>query len=125
MAVHHCVACVKYLIQNNPAVKKGCSPQECCCENGCGIQSCSYFDGKLKAKTLITTIQVNLCSMFHYNSAPNSPEFLLLKFLPLAYHHSHFLATTWIPHLLFTKEFLGATPFFTAGLVWIKFHFFL
>jgi len=45
----------------------------------------------------------------------------LLKFLPLAYNHSHFLAATldftsfsqqhsWEPH-----------PFFTAGLFWIRF----
>ena len=30
----------------------------------------------------------------------NSPELLLLKFLPLTYHHSHFLATT-LDHTFF------------------------
>jgi len=43
----------------------------------------------------------------------NSPESLLLNFLLLTYHHSHFLATTidftsflpcfsWEPHIIFT-----------------------
>jgi len=50
------------LIQNGPAVKKVCGPQECRCEkdvkskvaakNGC--------DGRLIAKNLSMTIQVNL-----------------------------------------------------------------
>ena len=37
-------------------------------------------------KILIMTIQVNFCAA--------SPELPLLKFLPLTYHHSHFLAAT-------------------------------
>ena len=41
-------------------------------------------------KILITTIQVNLVPLL----AQNSPELSLLKFLPLTYHHSHFLAAT-------------------------------
>jgi len=41
----------------------------------------------------------------------NLPEFSLLKFLLLIYHHSHFLATT----LDFTF-FLRAANLFTAGL---------
>ena len=41
--------------------------------------------------------------MFHYDSAPNSPELLLLSFLRLAYH-SHFLAAT-----------LDFTSFFTIN----------
>ena len=40
-------------------------------------------------KILITTIQVNFCA-----ASQNLPELLLLKFLPLTYHHSHFLAAT-------------------------------
>ena len=43
-------------------------------------------------KILITTIQVNFVPIDQ--AAPNSPELLLLKFLPLTYHHSHFLAAT-------------------------------
>jgi len=55
---------------------------------------------------------LNALSTFHYDLAPNSPELPLLKFLPLAYHHSHFLAAT----LNFTTAFVGATHFFKAGL---------
>ena len=68
-------------------------------------------------KILITTIQVNL--------AQNSPELSLLKFLPLTYHHSHFLAATLDFTSFFTIAFLRATLFFTAWLFWIRFHFFL
>jgi len=46
----------------------------------------------------------------------NSPELLLLKFLPLAYHHSHFLAATLDFTIFFTTTFLGAAHFFIAGL---------
>ena len=52
--------------------------------NGC--------DGRLMVKILIMTIQVNLVPLGQL--AQNSPELLLLKFLPLTYHHSHFLAAT-------------------------------
>jgi len=57
---------------------------------------------------------------------PNSPELSLLKFLPLAYHHNHFLAATLDFTSFFTTAFMGATHFFlTAGLFWIRFHFLL
>jgi len=46
----------------------------------------------------------------------NSPELSLLRFLPLACHHSHFLAATLDFTSFFTTAFLGATNFFTAGL---------
>ena len=42
----------------------------------------------------------------------NSPELLLLKFLPLTYHHSHFLAATLDFTSFFTITFLGAALFF-------------
>ena len=59
-------------------------------------------------------------------AAPNSPELLLLKFLPLTYHHSHFLAATLDFTSFFTIAFLRAALFFfTAWLFWIRFHFFL
>jgi len=45
----------------------------------------------------------------HSETWRNSPELLLLKFLPLAYHHSHFLTAT-----------LDFTSFFTTGAA----HFF-
>jgi len=63
------------------------------------------------AKFLMTTIQVNLVPNPSETNT-NSPELSLLNILPLAYHHSHFLATT----LDFTMAFLGPHTFFTAGL---------
>ena len=50
----------------------------------------------------------------------NSPELLLLKFLPLPYHHSHFLAATLDFTSFFTLAFLKAAPFFTAWLFLIQ-----
>jgi len=55
--------------------------------------------------------------MFHYDSAPNSPELSLLKLLPLAYHHSHFLAATLDFTSFFTAAFLGAAYFFYSWAV--------
>jgi len=46
----------------------------------------------------------------------NSPELLLLKFLPLAHHHSHFLATALDFTSFFTAAFFGLHPFFTSQL---------
>ena len=54
---------------------------------------------------------------------PNSPELSLLKFLPLTYHHSHFLAATLDFTSFFTMAFLGAAPFFTAWLFLIRLYF--
>jgi len=45
--------------------------------------------------------------------------------LPLAYHHSHSMAATLHFTSFFTIAFLGLHTFFTAGLLWIRFHFFL
>ena len=44
--------------------------------------------------------------------AQNSPELSLLKFLPLTYHHSHFLAATLDFTSFFTMAFLRAALFF-------------
>ena len=50
----------------------------------------------------------------------------LLKFLPLTYHHSHFLAATLDVTSFFTIAFSRAALFFfTACLFSIRFHFFL
>ena len=57
----------------------------------------------------------------------------LLQFLPLTYHHSHFLATTLDFTSFFTIAFLRVALFFffllffffTVWLFWIRFHFFL
>jgi len=50
----------------------------------------------------------------------NSPELSLLKILPLANHHSHFLAATLDFTSFFTMAFLEPHTFFTAGLFWIR-----
>jgi len=49
----------------------------------------------------------------------NSPELSSLKFLPLAYHHSHFLAATLDFTSFFTTAFLGATHFFYSWAVFL------
>jgi len=48
----------------------------------------------------------------------NSPE-LLLKFLPLAYHHSHFLATTLDFTSFSQQHSLGLQTFLQLGCFWI------
>ena len=74
-------------------------------------------------KILIMTIQMNLVPR---GLGTNSPELSLLNFLPLTYHHSHFLATTLDFTSFFTIAFLRAALFFfTAWLFCIRFHFFL
>ena len=57
--------------------------------------------------------------MKHGESNTNLPELLLLKLLPLSYHHSHFLAATsdFRFHVFFTIAFLGATHFFYSWAV--------
>ena len=45
----------------------------------------------------------------------NSPELLLLKLLPLTYHHSHFLAATLDFTSFFTIAFLKAALFLQLG----------
>jgi len=60
------------------------------------------------------TIQVS----FLHDLAPNSPELLLSKILPLAYYHSHFLAAildftsfsqqhSWKPHTFYSWAVLA------------------
>ena len=46
---------------------------------------------------------------------------LLLKFLPLTYHHSHFLAATLDFTSFFTIAFLRAAHFFYSWLFWIRY----
>ena len=58
-----------YLNQNSQAVKKECGPQkgqdEKRCEIQGGGQEMDGCDGRLMAKILITTIQVNLRCLLH------------------------------------------------------------
>jgi len=49
----------------------------------------------------------------------NSPESSLLKFLPLAYHHSHFLDASLNLTSFFTMAFFRTSLFYTAVLFWI------
>ena len=75
--------------------------------NGC--------DGRLVGKKLIMTIQVNLVqnpSEKLGGGNTNSPELPLLKFLPLTYHHSHFLAATFDFTTFFTLVFMGGHTLF-------------
>ena len=83
--------------QKQPSCKKGWGLQnsqgkkdvksQVAAKNGC--------DGRLMAKFLITIILVNLVPNPSGGGNINSPESLLLKFLPLTYHHSYFLAATF------------------------------
>jgi len=111
--------------ESNPAVKKYATPKNAvvkkdvkskvAAKNGC--------DGRVKAKILITTIQVNLVLNRSETGKgnTNSPELSLLKFLPLAYHHSLFLAATLDFTSFFTTAFLRATHFLIVGLFfWIR-----
>ena len=86
-----------------------CGPQK-----GYGEKRCERprngCDGRLMVKILITTIQVNFCA-----ASQNLPKLSLLKFLPLTYHHSHFLAATLDFTSFFTIAFLRAAHFLQLG----------
>jgi len=99
-----------------------CSLQEYYCEKRCEIQSggqemavMAGYKGKIFNNDTSGEF-VLPSSHFNMIQHTNSSELSLLKFLPLAYHHSHFLATTLDFTSFFTILFLGAAPFFTAGL---------
>jgi len=77
------------------------SPEEGHCEKRCEIQD----GGQEMAVMIGTTIQENLVPNPMENATQNSLELSSLKLLPLAYHHSHFLATM-----------LDFTSFFTMAL---------
>ena len=76
--------------------------------NGC--------DGRLKAKISITTIQVNLGCLLHV-SLWFGTELSLLKFLPLAYLHSHFLAPTLDFTSFFHNSIFGGCTLFYSWAV--------
>ena len=63
-------------------------------------------DGRLMAKNF------NNNNSGEFVFALNSPELLLLNFLSLTYHRSHFLAATFDFKSFFTLAFLGAALFF-------------
>ena len=74
--MQHCSIKLQKEVKSKVAAKNGC-------------------DSKLKEKILITTIQVNLVPNHSetWRGNTNSAELSLLKFLLLAYHHSH----SWPP----------------------------
>ena len=102
----------------NAVVKKDVK-SKMAAKNGC--------DSRLKAKILITTIQVNLCCLLHVSLwfGAKFPWIVVVKIFALAYHHSYFLATTLDFTSFFTTAFLGAAHFLQLGCFWIRFHFFL
>jgi len=87
-------------------------------KNGC--------DGRLIAKILISTIQVNLVPNRSetWGGNTNSAELVLLKFLLLVYRPSQpFLAATLDFTSIFTIAtitFLGAAHFLQLGCFWIR-----
>jgi len=68
-------------------------------KSGCG--------GLIMAKILITAIQANLCRRF-----TNFAELLLLKFLSLSVHHSHFWTAIFDFTSFHAAFFAWAAPFF-------------
>jgi len=87
--------------------------------NGC--------NSRLIAKISIATIQVNLMPN-HSGMWRRQHKFtwiVVINFLPLAYHHSHFLAATLDFTSFFTMAFLGAAHLFYSRTVldWILTHF--
>ena len=59
------------------------------------------------------------------NQHQNSPELLLLKFLPLSDRHSHFWAATFDFTTFFMLFFLQGPHFFAVWLFLCRFHLFL
>ena len=79
--------------------------------NGC--------DGRSIVKILIMTIQVNLVPL---DLGTKFTWIVVIKILPLTYHHSHFLAATLDFTSFFTIAFLRATHFFLQlGCFWLDF----
>jgi len=78
----------------------------------------SGCDGGIMSKFLITTIQVNLVPIPIVKLGggnTNFPGLLLLKILPLSYHHSHFWAATFDFTTFFMLSFFAwVAPFFTV-----------
>jgi len=86
-----------------------------------------WLDGRLIAKILIMTIQVNLCCLLHVSLGFDTKFtwIVVIKIFAISLPSNHFLAAYFDFTSFFTKAFLGATHFFTVGLFWIRFHFFL
>jgi len=107
-----------YLIQNSLAVKKVCSPEEVHCEKRCEIQGGSQILGYGNTNSPELSLLNFLPLAYHHSHflAPNSPELLLLNFLPLAYHQAISWLPPWISHLFSQWPFSGPHFFFKAEL---------
>jgi len=98
-----------------------CGPQECCCEKMWNPKWHLYVSLGFSTKfTWIVIIKIFAFSLplqpfFGWEGSTNSHELSLLKFLPLAYYHSHFLAATLDFTSFFTTAFLGASHFLHLG----------
>ena len=117
---------IYYLIKNSQAVKKGVRPLKRLWwkkmwnprwrpRNGC--------DGRLMVKILITTIQVN------FVPRPSGTKFtwiVVIKIFTINLPSQPFFGRHLGFHIFFHHSlFKGRTPFFTAWLFLIRFHFFL
>jgi len=99
---------VKQVIQNSPAVKQVCSPQEGHREKiqGGGQE----LDGRLMAKNLITTIQVNLCCLLHISLGFGTKFtwIVAIRIFAISLKPSYFLVATLD---FISIAFLGAAHF--------------
>ena len=117
--------------KNNPVVKKCVAPKKAIVKKlksiqGGGQKMLCWYTCRLKAKILIMTIQVNLCCLLHIllRFGTKFVLFLLLKFIQLSYHHSHFLSATLYFTSFITMAFLGAAQLFYSWAVFgLDFHF--
>ena len=88
----------------------------------------SGCDGRIMEKFLITTIQANLCCLLQASLGIGTKFtwIVVIKILPLSYHHSHFWASTFDFTTFFMLSFFAwPTPFFTVWLFLCRFHLFL
>jgi len=88
------------LIYNSSAVKKCAAPKQVIVKKDVKskVAGKKWLDGRLMAKILIPTIEVNLCCLLQ-DLVPISPELSSLKILPLAYHQAISWPPPWISHL--------------------------
>ena len=79
--------------------------------------------GRLKAKFLITTIQLNLCCLLHISLrfGTKFTWIVIIRILPLAYHHITIISwpPLWILHLFSQQHSCEPHTVFTTGLFWI------
>jgi len=97
-----------------PSWKKDAAPKRPLwkrCEIQCGSQEMAVMVG-YNSKILITT---GICVACFTIFGTKFTWIVVIKILPLAYHHSHFLATTLDFTSFFTMPFLGCTLLLQLG----------